>query len=102
MDFGRFSLRVIPSLHSQLFAKHYNNSEFSGPVVSGLKAPLRESAMKALDNPPIVLPTRWDSYANATIEKSRSEVQAFSAEIKAACPHTRVIVPEYFKPMTFN
>jgi L-ascorbate metabolism protein UlaG (beta-lactamase superfamily) len=159
LDFGRFSLRVIPSLHSQLFAKHYNNSEFSGPVVSGLKAPLHESAyheggtfayllrlaghrilimgsmnyieremtglkpdialigsgasrreiynysrrlMKALDNPPIVLPTHWDSYANATIEKSRSEVQAFSAEIKAVSPRTRVIVPEYFKPMTFN
>ena len=159
LDFGRFSLRVIPSLHSQLFAKHYNNSEFSGPVVSGLKAPLHESAyheggtfayllrlaghrilimgsmnyieremtglkpdialigsgasrqeiynysrrlMKALANPPIVLPTHWDSYANATIEKSRSEVQAFSAEIKAVSPRTRVIVPEYFKPMTFN
>jgi L-ascorbate metabolism protein UlaG (beta-lactamase superfamily) len=159
LDFGRFSLRVIPSLHSQLFAKHYNNSEFSGPVVSGLKAPLHKSAyheggtfayllrlgghcilimgsmnyieremtglnpdialigsgasrkeiyryssrlMKALDDPAIVLPTHWDSYANATVEKSRDEVKAFSAEIKVASPHTRVIVPEYFKPMTFN
>jgi L-ascorbate metabolism protein UlaG (beta-lactamase superfamily) len=159
LEFGRFSLRVIPSLHSQLFAKHYNNSEFSGPVVSGLKAPLHESAyheggtfayllrlaghrilimgsmnyieremtglkpdialvgsgasrkqiynysgrlMKALDGPGIVLPTHWDSYANATIEQSRADVQAFSAEIKAASPHTRVIVPEYFEPMIFN
>jgi L-ascorbate metabolism protein UlaG (beta-lactamase superfamily) len=50
LDFGGFSLRVIPSLHSPLFAKHYHNSEFSGPVASG----------------------------------------------------TRVIVPDYFKPMTFN
>jgi hypothetical protein len=50
LDFGRFTLRVIPSLHSQLFAKHYNNSEFSGPVVSGLKAPLHE----------ICVPRRWD------------------------------------------
>jgi L-ascorbate metabolism protein UlaG (beta-lactamase superfamily) len=156
LDFGRFSLRVIPSLHSPLFAKHYNNSEFSGPVVAGLKAPLHESAyheggtfayllrlaghrilimgsmnyieremtglkpdvalvgsgasrkeiynyssrlMIALDNPPIVFPTHWDSYANATVEQSRAEVEAFSAEIKAASPHARVIVPEYFKPM---
>jgi hypothetical protein len=58
--------------------------------------------MKALDDPAIVLPTHWDSYASATVEKSRDEVQAFSAEIKVASPHTKVIVPEYFKPMTFN
>lgn len=159
LDFGRFSLQVIPSLHSQLFAKHYNNSEFSGPVASDLKAPLHESAyheggtfayllrlaghrilimgsmnyieremiglkpdialvgsgasrkeiynyssrlMKALDNPPIVLPTHWDSYANATMKQSRGEVEAFSAEIKAVSPHTRVIIPEYFKPMIFK
>ena len=44
LDFGRFSVRVIPSLHSQLFSKHYNNSEFAGPVAGGLKAPLHESA----------------------------------------------------------
>jgi L-ascorbate metabolism protein UlaG (beta-lactamase superfamily) len=44
LEFGRFSLRVIPSLHSQLFAKHYNNSEFAGPVISGLETPLHESA----------------------------------------------------------
>ena len=42
----------------------------------------------------------WDSYANATVEQSRREVQQFAAEIKAASPHTRVIIPEYFKPMT--
>jgi len=30
------------------------------------------------------------------------EVQASSAEINAAFPHTRVIVPEYFKPMILN
>jgi hypothetical protein len=58
--------------------------------------------MKALNEPPIVLPTHWDSYANATIDQSRAEVEAFSAEIKAASRHTRVVVPEYFKPMIFN
>jgi L-ascorbate metabolism protein UlaG (beta-lactamase superfamily) len=156
LDFGRFSLRVMPSLHSQLFAKHYNNSEFSGPVAGDLKSPLHESAyreggtfayllrlaghrilimgsmnyieremvglkpdialvgsgssrkeiynysgrlMQALEDPPIVFPTHWDSYANATVEQARLEAKEFSAEIKAASPHTRVIVPEYFKPM---
>jgi L-ascorbate metabolism protein UlaG (beta-lactamase superfamily) len=44
LEFGGFSLRVIPSLHSELFGKHYNNSEFAGPVAEGLTAPLHESA----------------------------------------------------------
>jgi L-ascorbate metabolism protein UlaG (beta-lactamase superfamily) len=44
LEFGDFSLRVIPSVHSELFAKHYNNSEFAGPVAANLKAPLHESA----------------------------------------------------------
>jgi L-ascorbate metabolism protein UlaG (beta-lactamase superfamily) len=149
-------LQVIPSLHSQLLAKHYNNSEFSGAVAKDLEAPLHESAyreggtfayllrlaghrilimgsmnyieremvglkpdialvgsgasrkeiydyssrlMKALNDPPIVFPTHWDSYANATVEQSRLEVEEFSAEIETASPHTQVIVPDYFKPM---
>jgi L-ascorbate metabolism protein UlaG (beta-lactamase superfamily) len=157
LDFGRMSVRVIPSLHSQLFSKHYNNSEFAGPVAAGLKAPLHESAyheggtfayllrlgghrllimgsmnyieremlglepdialvgsgtsrkeiyayssrlMRALGDPAVVFPTHWDSYANATVEQSRREVEQFAAEIKAASPHTRVIIPEYFKPTT--
>ncbi len=159
LDFGRFSLRVIPSLHSQLLAKHYNNSEFAGPVLPGLKGPLHESAyheggtfayllrlsghrilimgsmnyieremqglspdiaqvgsgasrkevydyskrlMRALGNPPIVFPTHWDSYANATVEQSRRGVAEFSAEIKMASPRTRVIIPDYFKPITLE
>jgi L-ascorbate metabolism protein UlaG (beta-lactamase superfamily) len=44
LEFSGFSLRVVPSLHSELFGKHYNNSEFAGPVAEGLRAPLRESA----------------------------------------------------------
>lgn len=36
-DFGKFSLRVIPSLHSPLDHKHYFSSE---KTPAGLKAPL--------------------------------------------------------------
>ena len=57
--------------------------------------------MRALGDPAVVLPTHWDSYANATVEQSRNEVEQFAAQIRAAAsPHTRVIIPEYFKPVT--
>jgi L-ascorbate metabolism protein UlaG (beta-lactamase superfamily) len=43
-DFGGFSLRVIPSLHSPLWKKHYYDTRWSGAAPAGLKAPLHESA----------------------------------------------------------
>jgi L-ascorbate metabolism protein UlaG (beta-lactamase superfamily) len=43
-DFGAFSLRVIPSLHSPLWKKQYLNSAWAGTASRGLKAPLHESA----------------------------------------------------------
>jgi L-ascorbate metabolism protein UlaG (beta-lactamase superfamily) len=42
--FDGFSLRVIPSLHSPLFKKHYNNNPVAGSTPEGLKAPLHGSA----------------------------------------------------------
>lgn len=42
--FDGFSLRVIPSLHSPLFKKHYNNNNAAGSTPEGLKAPLHGSA----------------------------------------------------------
>jgi L-ascorbate metabolism protein UlaG (beta-lactamase superfamily) len=158
-EFGRFSLRVIPSLHSPLLAKHYNNLPIAGVVPPGLKAPLHESAyqeggtfayllriaghqilirggmnyieremqglrpdialvgsggshtenydycgrlMRALGDPAVVFPTHWDQYANKTAAQAHLEAEQFAAEIKAASPKTRVIIPEYFKPMTLN
>jgi L-ascorbate metabolism protein UlaG (beta-lactamase superfamily) len=159
LEFGRFSLRVVPSLHSELFGKHYNNSEYAGPVAQNLKPPLHESAyheggtfayllrlaghqilimggmnyieremeglrpdialigsgasrkdihdysgrlMRALGDPPVVFPTHWDSWASATDEAARREADQFAAEIRAASPRTRVIIPDYFKPIAFS
>jgi L-ascorbate metabolism protein UlaG (beta-lactamase superfamily) len=39
--FGEFSLRVIPSIHSALFHKHYFSSRLAGNAPPGLKAPLK-------------------------------------------------------------
>jgi L-ascorbate metabolism protein UlaG (beta-lactamase superfamily) len=157
LEFGRFSLRVVPSIHSEVFGKRYNNFEISGDVAAELKPPLRESAyreggtlayllrmaghqvlimggmnyieremqglrpdialvgantstiqvhdyagrlMRALGYPPVVLPTHWDSYADKTMEAARREADRVMREVKAASPRTRVIVPEYFKPIT--
>jgi L-ascorbate metabolism protein UlaG (beta-lactamase superfamily) len=42
--FDGFSLRVIPSLHSPLLAKRYNDTVWAGTTPPGLHAPLHESA----------------------------------------------------------
>ncbi len=156
LEFGRFSLRVVPSLHSELFSKHYDNDPLSGAVSTTLKPPLHESdyreggtyayllrlaghrilimggmnyieremdglrpdialiganvsrnenhdyagrLMRALGDPPIVFPTHWDSYATKTDAQARQEAARFAAEINAASPNTKVIVPDYFSPV---
>jgi L-ascorbate metabolism protein UlaG (beta-lactamase superfamily) len=57
--------------------------------------------MRALGDPPIVLPTHWDSYATKTDAEARQEAARFTAEIAAASPSTKVIVPDYFSPIRF-
>lgn len=156
LEFGAFSLRVIPSIHSEVFGKRYDNLDISKDVAMDLKPPLHESdyreggtlayllrmaghqvlitggmnyieremqglrpdialigantsttqvydyagrLMRALGDPPVVLPTHWDSYADKTMEAARKEVGRFVRDVKAASPHTRVIVPDYFKPI---
>ncbi len=58
--------------------------------------------MRALGNPPIVLPTHWDRF-NVTYDVSQQpavdRLQSFIDEVKAASPGTRVIVPKYFEPI---
>jgi L-ascorbate metabolism protein UlaG (beta-lactamase superfamily) len=39
--FGAFSLKVIPTIHSALFHKHYLSSRLAGNAPPGLKAPLK-------------------------------------------------------------
>jgi L-ascorbate metabolism protein UlaG (beta-lactamase superfamily) len=156
-EFGAFSLRVIPSLHSPLLAKHYYNRPWAGTAPRGLRAPLHASSyveggtlayllrlgghailvtgtmnfieremeglrpdialvgaggsrhesfdyagrlMRALGLPAVVLPTHWDSWISATAEKAHQNALEFAAEITAASPATRVIVPAYFEPIT--
>jgi L-ascorbate metabolism protein UlaG (beta-lactamase superfamily) len=158
-QFEGFSLRIMPSLHSPLFGKRYNNDpQYNGNTPAGLKAPLHASAyveggslayllrigghrifihgsmnyieneiqnlrpdiamiganksrtenydyagriMRALGNPPIVLPQHWVHGAPISAE-SLENVRQFAAEIKAASPATRVVIPEYFKAMQFR
>jgi len=160
-QFDGFSLRVIPSLHTPLFAKHYGSLTFAGTTLAGeapqdLKPPLRESAyveggtlaylvrmdghrvlitgtmnfierelqglkpdiaiigagpsrkesyhyaerlMRALNDPPFVLPTHWDSWDSKSRDDALRNVEQFAAEIRAASPRTQVIIPEYFRPV---
>jgi L-ascorbate metabolism protein UlaG (beta-lactamase superfamily) len=61
--------------------------------------------MRALGNPPLVLPTHWDDFFlpfDASQAPYRQRLQAFIAEVHDASPKTRVIVPEYFKPVLLS
>ena len=56
----------------------------------------------ALGDPPLVMPTHWDRF-NVGYDVSQrpaiERLQSFVAEVKAASPHTEVIVPKYFAPV---
>lgn len=60
--------------------------------------------MRALGNPPIVLPTHWDRfntpYELGQPQKAFDRVKAFADEVRAASPLTQVIIPEHLKPVT--
>ena len=155
-DFNGFSLAVIPSLHTALLDKRYNDGFWAGSTPHGLKAPLHESdyreggtliyllriaghqifimgsmnyiernvtglrpdiaiigagvsrnqlyrytdrLMRALDNPPVIFPTHWDDYGTKPRPEALKQVDTFVAEVHAASPKSRVIVPEYFTPI---
>lgn len=159
LQFDGFSLAVIPSLHTALFDKRYNDGFWAGSTRAGLSAPLHESdyaeggtfiyllriaghqvfimgsmnyiereisglrpdvaivgagesrreiydyagrLMRALGDPPVVLPTHWDDYGTKPRGAALKEVALFSQEIRAASPHTRIVVPDYFAPTALN
>jgi L-ascorbate metabolism protein UlaG (beta-lactamase superfamily) len=58
--------------------------------------------LRALDYPPVVLPTHWDRF-NVPFDmpqtSARNDLDSFISEVKAASPKTRVIVPAYFDPV---
>jgi L-ascorbate metabolism protein UlaG (beta-lactamase superfamily) len=59
--------------------------------------------LRALGHPRLVLPTHWDRF-NVTYDVSQApaieRLQPFLAEVKAASPKTKVIVPRYFEPIS--
>jgi L-ascorbate metabolism protein UlaG (beta-lactamase superfamily) len=58
--------------------------------------------LRALGDPPLVLPTHWDRFNvpySTSQQPAIERLQSFVAEVKAASPNTRVIVPEYFQPI---
>jgi L-ascorbate metabolism protein UlaG (beta-lactamase superfamily) len=158
-DFGTFSLKVMPSLHSPLFEKRYYDSRvipkdikaslrvrdyveggslsflirFTGHQIftsgsmnyiedqlRGLHpdiaivgaAPSRHEIydyagrlMKVLNYPAFVLPTHWDNFTipyDAPEDKELRQLESFKQEIIKASPKTKVIIPKYFQPITFN
>jgi L-ascorbate metabolism protein UlaG (beta-lactamase superfamily) len=58
--------------------------------------------MRALNEPPFVLPTHWDSWASKTEAQALKGVSEFATEIRAASPHTKVFVPKYFEAFSLG
>jgi L-ascorbate metabolism protein UlaG (beta-lactamase superfamily) len=61
--------------------------------------------MRVLGNPPIVIPTHWDRFNvphSVSQEPAVRRLRSFIDEVEASSPKTRVIVPEYFKPIVLN
>lgn len=61
--------------------------------------------MRVLGNPPVVLPTHWDRFNvpySVSQQPAVDRLQSFIAEVKAVSPNTKVIVPEYFKPISIS
>lgn len=61
--------------------------------------------MRALHNPPLVLPTHWDNFLvpyAASQQPALDALQSFVKEIEAASPRTKVIVPKFFEPIRLN
>jgi hypothetical protein len=58
--------------------------------------------MRDLGFPALVLPTHWDNFMapySASEQPAIDAVQPFVGEVKAASPHSKVIVPKYFEPI---
>lgn len=64
-----------------------------------------ERLLRALGYPPVVMPVHWDRF-NVSYDVSQQpaidRLQSFIAEVKAASPHTEVIVPKYFAPVVIG
>jgi L-ascorbate metabolism protein UlaG (beta-lactamase superfamily) len=61
--------------------------------------------MRALGQPRTVIPTHWDRFNvpfGYTQQPARDRLQSFIAEVKAASPATKVVVPEHFKPILID
>jgi L-ascorbate metabolism protein UlaG (beta-lactamase superfamily) len=61
--------------------------------------------LRALGNPPTVLPTHWDRFNvpyEYTQQPAIDRLQSFIDEVHAASPSTKVIVPKYFDPIVIR
>lgn len=61
-----------------------------------------ERLLHALGDPPLVMPTHWDRFNvgyDVSQQPAIDRLHSFIAEVKAASPRTKVIVPRYFVPV---
>jgi L-ascorbate metabolism protein UlaG (beta-lactamase superfamily) len=59
--------------------------------------------MHCVSRPPIVLPTHWDNFLapySASQQPSIDALQSFVAEVRAASPASKVVIPAYFSTIT--
>lgn len=84
-DFGSFSVRVIPSLHSATLEKRYYNSR--------------------VGHPPLVIATHWDDSMlpyGAPLVAQLADAETFRREVQSASPRSRVLIPRHLEPISLD
>jgi len=127
-EFGKFSLKVIPSLHSPLFHKQYFNRHGDAVIPSTIQPPFTLADL-SIDGGSLAYLVRIGghqilifgsmNYIEREVEGLRPDVvmvgagdasqeeyirplQAFTQEVHAASARTRVILPKYFQPIALE
>lgn len=73
-------------------------------VATGLRHEIHDYTcrlMKALGNPPHVLANHFDDWRGPPVDAPLDDdLRAFAAEVERCSPHSTVVVPRHFEPMT--
>ena len=56
--------------------------------------------MRVLGEPPVVYATHFDDGQHAFADTVDDDTRAFAAEVTKCSPHTTVVIPKHFSPMS--
>jgi len=124
-EFEDFSLRVLPSLHSECGTLAYliriggheilvfdpdiereleglqPDVVMAGPYGDEEIHDYTRRLIRVLGNPQLVLPTHWDNFWKTfDVPQNTSSADKFLSDVRRVSPSTKTMVPKYFEPIT--